>query len=136
MPDFAQVDYLAVVIATVAVMALGFIWYSPVLFGNLWSNQLGKKKDDMSNGGPLTYGLTALTALIGSWILALLLTLEDETSLASGIAVGLLLGIAVSVKIGMNYLFEGRKLGLFLITTGYHLVSLLIAGLIIGAMQG
>lgn len=34
----------------------------------------------------------------------------------------------------MNYLFEGRKLGLYLITVGYHLISYLIAGLIIGVM--
>ena len=36
--------------------------------------------------------------------------------------------------VGMNYLFEGRKLGLYLITVGYHLISYLIAGLIIGVM--
>lgn len=89
----------------------------------------------MSGGGAMTYVLTALTALGGSFILALLLTLADESTMRAGLVVGLLIGISVSLKIGMNYLFEGHKLGLYFITIGYHLVSYAIAGLIIGCMQ-
>lgn len=136
MVDFGQVDYFAVILATVATMILGFLWYSPVLFGNAWVKAIGKKMEDMSGGGPLTYLLTALTALGGSYILALLITLPDETTIASGIGIGLLVGLAIALKIGMNYLFEGRTLKLFGITVSYHLVSFLISGLIIGAMQG
>lgn len=134
MVHMSEVNYWAVLAATVVTMVLGFLWYS-VLFGNAWVKQLGKKKEEMSGGVGLTYGLTALTALIGSWVLALLLTMADETTIASGLLAGLLIGIAVSVKIGMNYLFEKRPLGLYLITIGYHLVSFLIAGLLIGAIQ-
>ncbi|MCQ6563233.1 DUF1761 domain-containing protein [Paenibacillus mendelii] len=136
MVDFAQVDYLAVILATVATMILGFLWYTPVLFGNTWMKQLGMKPEEMSGGGPLTYILTAVTAIVGVFVLVLLLTLGEETTAWSGLCIGLLIGIAVSAKIGMNYLFEGRKLGLYLITIGYHLVSFIISGIIIGAMQG
>jgi len=135
MVDFGQVNYWAVLIATVVTMVLGFLWYSPVLFGNAWMKQIDRKKEDLSGGGPGTYLLTALTALIGSFILALLLTL-GEASIANGLVIGLLVGLAISVKIGMNYLFEGRKPGLFFITVGYHLAAMLISGVIIGAMQG
>lgn len=135
MVNFAEVDYLAVLIATVATMVLGFLWYSPVLLGNAWVKQRGMKMEDISGGGPLTYVLTALTALGGAFILALLLTLTDEATMASGLIVGLLIGISASLKIGMNYLFEGHKLGLYFITIGYHLVSYAVAGLIIGCMQ-
>jgi hypothetical protein len=48
--------------------------------------------------------------------------------------VGLLIGISIAAKIGMNYLFEGKKLALYLITVGYHIVSYIVAGLIIGSM--
>jgi hypothetical protein len=70
-------------------MVIGFLWYSPVLFGNVWVKQIGKKMEDMSGGGPLTYILTALTALIGSYILALLLTLMDERTIGAGLTMGL-----------------------------------------------
>lgn len=134
MVDFAEVNYLAVLAATVATMIIGFLWYSPVLFGKAWVKQMGKNMEEMSGGGPATYILTALTALVGAYILALLMTLTDEQNICTGLCIGLLVGISISAKIGMNFLFEGRKSGLYFITIGYHLVSYAVAGLIIGAM--
>ncbi|NEW07929.1 DUF1761 domain-containing protein [Paenibacillus sp. SYP-B3998] len=135
MIHFSEVNYLAVLIATIITMFLGFLWYSPLLFGNTWAKLRNIQVKDMSGGGPATYILTALTALGGAFLLALLLTLSDTTSLASGLTVGLLIGLSISLKIGMNYLFENGKIQLYFITIGYHLVSYLVAGLIIGAMQ-
>ncbi|WEK54380.1 MAG: DUF1761 domain-containing protein [Candidatus Cohnella colombiensis] len=134
MIDLTEVNYLAVLAATVVTMVLGFLWYSPVLFGNAWMKQVGLKREDMSGGSPLTYILTALTALSGAFILALLQTMVGEPDLLSAVVIGLLIGISVSVKIGMNFLFENKTLGLYLITIGYHLTSYFLAGLIIGAM--
>ncbi|WP_274365010.1 DUF1761 domain-containing protein [Paenibacillus thermotolerans] len=134
MIHLAEVNYFAVLAATAVTMVLGFLWYSPVLFGNAWMKQVGLRKEDMSGGSPLTYILTALTALGGAFLLALLQSMIEEPSLLSGIVIGLLIGISVSLKIGMNFLFESKTLGLYLITIGYHLVSYLLAGLIIGAM--
>ncbi|WP_167747186.1 DUF1761 domain-containing protein [Cohnella luojiensis] len=130
---FDEINYWAVFIATIATMVLGFLWYSPVLFGKAWAKQVGLKMEEMSGGNPLTYILTALTVLVGVWILALLLTLTDSR-MDYGLYIGLLLGVAVSAKIGMNYLFENHSFALFLITAGYHIVGFVISGLILGAM--
>lgn len=132
--DLAEINYLAVLVATVATMILGFLWYSPVLFGHAWVKQQGKKMEDMSGGGPLTYILTALTALVGVFILALLMTLTDEKTIATGLSLGLLVGLSIAAKIGMNFLFESKTLGLYFITIGYHLVAYLVAGVILGVM--
>jgi hypothetical protein len=134
MIDFSQVNYLAVLIVTIVTMVLGFLWYSPILFGNAWVKEMGKKMEDMSGGSPITYVLTALTALLGALFLALLVSMVGERTITSGIAVGLLIGLSISVKIGMNFLFESRTLKLYFITIGYHIVTYLIAGMIIGAM--
>jgi hypothetical protein len=134
MVDFTEVNYLAVLLATVATMVLGFLWYSPILFGNVWMKQIGLKAEDMSGGGPITYILTSLTALCGAFVLAVLFTMMKETTIMSGMFLGLLIGISISAKIGMNFLFENRGIGLYLITIGYHLVSYLVAGIIIGSM--
>lgn len=134
--NLLEVNYLAVLVATVVTMILGFLWYSPILFGQAWAKKRNVKMEEMSGGGPLTYILTALTALGGSFILALLLTLGDETTWLTGLGVGALIGLSISLKIGMNYLFENAKLPLYFITVGYHLVAYLIGGIIIGAWQG
>ncbi|MEF2246966.1 MULTISPECIES: DUF1761 domain-containing protein [unclassified Paenibacillus] len=73
MLQFGEINYLAVLIATAVTMVLGFLWYSPVLFGNAWVKQIGLNKEEMSSGGPITYVLTALTAHGGTYLLALLL---------------------------------------------------------------
>lgn len=135
MVHLAEVNFFAVLLAAVTTMVLGFLWYSPILFGTAWMKYRGLSKNEISGGGAMTYVLTALTALGGSFVLALLLTLADEATIGSGLVVGLLISISISLKIGMNYLFEGHKLGLYLITIGYHLISYVIAGLIIGCMQ-
>ncbi len=133
MLDFSQINIWAVLVAVVVTMVLGFLWYSPVLFGNAWVKQRGLKIEDMSGGGSAIYILTAVTALISVLVIAFLAAMMDEVTIGSGAVIGLLVGIAVSAKIGMNYLFENGKLGLYLITIGYHLVAFLLAGLIIGA---
>ncbi|HYK73471.1 MAG TPA: DUF1761 domain-containing protein [Pseudoneobacillus sp.] len=134
MVDFLEVNYFAVLLATVATMIIGFLWYSPVLFGNVWMKEIGLKPESMSGGGPKTYVLTALTALIGAFLLALLLTLVEEKTLVSGVTIAMIMAISISAKIGMNYLFESRSSRLYMITIGYHLVSYLVAGIIIGLM--
>jgi hypothetical protein len=118
--NLLEVNYLAVLVATVVTMVLGFLWYSPVLFGRAWAKLRHVKMEGMSGGGPLTYILTALTALGGSFILALLLTMGDETTWVTGLAVGALIGLSISLKIGMNYLFENAKLPLYLPHWRHH----------------
>lgn len=133
--NLLEVNYWAVLVATISTMVLGFLWYSPILFGTVWAKLRNLKMEEMTGGSPITYVLTALTALGGSFILALLLTLGDGMNGMTGLTVGLLIGLSISLKIGMNYLFENGKLPLYFITIGYHLVSYLIAGFIIGAWQ-
>ena len=50
MLQFGEINYLAVLIATAVTMVLGFLWYSPVLFGNAWVKQIGLNKEEMSSG--------------------------------------------------------------------------------------
>ncbi|MFD2443916.1 DUF1761 domain-containing protein [Bacillus sp. CGMCC 1.16607] len=132
--DFAEINYLAVLLATIATMIIGFLWYSPVLFGDVWMKEIGLKPENMSGGGQMTYVLTALTALGGAFLLAILLTLMDERTILSGVTMALLIALSISLKIGMNYLFESRSKRLYFITIGYHLVSYIVAGIILGIM--
>ena len=50
----------------------------------------------------------------------------------AGIAVGLLF---VVTSFGINYLFAGRSLKLWMIDGGYHLLQFALYGLIIGAWR-
>jgi hypothetical protein len=134
MVDFSEINYFAVLLATLATVMIGFLWYSPVLFGNAWMKEIGFKKEDLSGGGPMTYVLTALTALVGCFLLALLLTLFEERTILSGITAAIIIALSISAKIGMNFLFESKTSRLYIITIGYHVVAYLVSGIILGLM--
>ena len=121
--NLIEVNYLAVLVATLSTMVLGFLWYSPVLFGNAWVKLRNMKMEEMKGGGPITYILTALTAFGGAFVLALVVTLGSESPWLTGLTFGLLIGLSISGLIGMKYLFETSQLPLSFITIGYHLVS-------------
>ena len=42
--DLSQISILAIILAVVANMIIGALWYSPVLFANVWMKSLGKTR--------------------------------------------------------------------------------------------
>ena len=131
--SLAGINWLAVIVATVAAFAIGGFWYSKALCGNAWLQEVGLTEEAVNNANmPRTFGgtlvlqfiaVTALAALIGS-----------DGTWQSGLQTGLLVGIFwVATAYGITYLFEQRSLRLFLINAGYNIVLFSIVGTIIGA---
>ena len=129
--SFTQVNYIAVLIASIVVIIVGFLWYSPLLFGNQWVKLQEKKKEAIKGPSKQTFFLVPITTLIGTWVIALLLTIIEEPSLCSTLMIAFLVALFTSIKIGMNHLFEFRPIGYYLITIGHHIVCSLITGLIL-----
>jgi hypothetical protein len=74
-----QINYLAVIVATVVQFAIGAIWYS-VFFGKLWGkihgfDKLPKETQQkmMREMGPF-YGLQAVVTLITAFVLTIFIT--------------------------------------------------------------
>jgi hypothetical protein len=132
--SFASINYLSVLIASVIVIGLGILWYSPILFGNIWVKLQSLKKEEVKGLSSLSFINVLLSALVGTLVIALLLTIRDETTVVHALIISILVGIFTSAKIGMNHIFESRPLGYYFITIGYHLFSCIITGLILGFM--
>ena len=60
------VNWLAVIVGAVVAYGLGWLWYSPVLFGTKWMEGTGVK---MEAGSPLPMGAMIVQA-IGTFLLA------------------------------------------------------------------
>lgn len=78
-----QLNYLAIIIATVLQFAFGAFWYS-ALFGKLWGkihgfDKLSKEVQEkmMKEMGPF-YGLQAFVTLVTTVILAIFITYQPE----------------------------------------------------------
>ena len=130
----ASINYLAVIVAAIAYMVLGAIWYSPILFGNAWMTGVGKTKEQLAAGGPIKYFWGLVFSFIAAYGIARLMLWTGRDTVADGIVIGLLAGICfVMTTMGVNDTFEGRPSGLTVINILYHIVGFLVLGIIIGA---
>lgn len=134
------INYLAVVIAAVASMVLGFLWYGP-LFGKQWAKLMGWSEKDMATmkakgGMGKLYFIQALGSLIMSYVLAHALIFAGKYTNTSGISAGLMvgffnwLGFIAPVTLG-SVLWEGKSWKLWFLNNAYYLVTLSVMGVIL-----
>ncbi|WP_312473356.1 DUF1761 domain-containing protein [Neobacillus sp.] len=132
--SFADVSILAIILAVVANMVIGALWYSPLLFATIWVKALGKKKEDMNpEGAKIGYSLTTLGGVFTAVVLSLFIHLLDIVTILDGALIGFLVGLVAAFRELSPTFFESRKYTLFFISAGYHIVSLTIMGIIIAA---
>ena len=132
--DLGAVNWIAVVVAAVASMALGFVWY--MVLGNQWMGALGKTREQtMASGNQAAPFIIAfLMQLVMAYSLALFTPrLMGSTTLVNGLIVGVhvWLGFVITSMI-INHRYQGSKWSLTLIDGGYLLGVLLVQGVVIG----
>jgi hypothetical protein len=134
-----SINYLAVLVASIAVMVIGFLWYSPILFGEQWAKLKGytdeSLKAEQKKMGKL-YSLSFLATLLMAYILSHVMALSNafygygmlQTGLTS--AIFMWLGFVMPIQF-TSQLFGEKKWKLFCIDTGYQLASLIVMGAVI-----
>ena len=128
MPD---VNYLAVVLAALSAFVLGGLWYS-LLFAKPWAALTGQSEEILKSGNKaVVFGGAFLLNLVAAYVLAMFV---GRMGVKFGAMAGLSVGLCwVAVSLGINYLFERRPLGLWLINGGYFTIQYAAMGAIIGA---
>jgi len=130
----SHINWLAVLVATVAYFLLGALWYS-VLFGKKWAQLV---KLDTSNpelkkgmsGMMISTFVLILIVCFGLEILIIKLGFAQEISY--GIKLGLLTGLAfATTAVSIHYVYENKPSNLYLINNGYHLIGHIIAASIL-----
>lgn len=128
-----SINYVAVLIAAIAQMVVGSLWYSPMLFGKTWMKAAGKTEKDIkeSNKAQL-YTVSFIGALIMAFVLAHVVVLAAAITILDGIATGfwMWLGFVFTTSL-INGIFESKPLRLYLVDNGYHLVSLALMGVVL-----
>lgn len=131
--DFSTVSWLGVIVAAVTTFVLGGLWYGP-LFGRTWMRVSGVTEAQAAGGNKgLIFGLSLLLQLVAALVLELFI--GPDGTLVFGLAAGGAVGLFwVATAFGVVYLFEQRPLGHWGVNAGYHIVSYLTMGAILGAM--
>ncbi len=128
-----NVNIVAVLVATVAAMITGALWYSPVLFAKPWLKLVGKSESDMKADAARTgYMIAAVSSLVLAYVLAVFYNMTNVLTIQDAIKMGFWLWLGlVATTSGVNAVFSGRPRNLYLIEIGHHLVVILIMSVIL-----
>jgi len=136
--EFMGVNLWSVLVAAIATMILGFLWYSPLLFPKPWTLAMGydpndkAKMEEMRKGAGKLYGITFIASLMSAFVLGKILEITTVNSVLYGMKIGFAvwLGFVTTVQL-TSTLFKRRPIKLYLIDTGYQLVCYLVMGAIL-----
>jgi hypothetical protein len=141
--DVVPMNWVAVVVAAIAYMAIGFAWYSDLLFGKQYRKLMGVKDSDMKPGKDFMMKMMVLgiiSALIMAYILTHNIVFAGSYLGTSGLVLGLSTGffnwLGYQLIIFINgYLYERKSVQLTVINASYMLIALLAMGVIIAVWR-
>lgn len=133
----ASLNWLGVLLAFVAYFLLGALWYMQ-LFPQLYKVSLGKANESLNNQSALFVvgpGVCVLATVLATAVLLYALRIEGyggALQLALVVGVGYLVANTTNIAINPNI---PRPLLYSAITSGYHLVGITLACLILVALK-
>ena len=131
MPDYSHIHWIAVIVAAVAQIVLGYVWYMPMVFGSRWEAATGKT---LPKGTPPTMTLVfmVVSALLAAVGMALWFS---GSSITNGIVSGALVWLyfVAPATAGVIF-FEGRSWMGWALSAGYWLVGLMLMGAIVNIL--
>src|SRR5688572_32785382 len=110
-----QPNWLAIVIATLIPMIIGFIYYHKSLFGKAWMSSLRLTEEDLKKGNMgVIFGISILMSFLLSWFLLLNVDGPGQEgpfdSFKHGAFHGFELGLLVAMPVLVtNGLFERKR---------------------------
>jgi hypothetical protein len=129
-----DLNWLAVVVATIAWFAFSAIWYSVPPLSNAWANAAGVDPSGDGDGPPLV--LLFIPTLIGYFVTTIVIGLLVLGVGADTLSDGIVLGIVLGVGFGMvgalvNQVYESKGSTYFLINGLNSVIAFAIVGAIL-----
>lgn len=159
-----NINFLALALASLSTLVVGAIWYNPKVFGTVWMRESGTSEQKMKGTNmALLFGMSLIYAFFIAFTLQILVIhqfgalgmINGDPSKAlpsyaafmadygtafrtfkHGALHGFMTGLFFALPIvGINSLYERRSWKYILIAGGYWVISCMIMGEIICAMQ-
>ena len=158
-----EINFIALLLAALSTLVVGFIWYHPNVFGTIWMKESGMTEDKMKGSNMiLIFGMSIFYAFLISFVLQMLVVHQwgamgmiggDPTkalpsysafmsdygtafrTFKHGALHGFMTGLFFALPvIGVGALYERRSWKYVLIAGGYWVITFMIMGGIICAM--
>ncbi|MBI4441387.1 DUF1761 domain-containing protein [Candidatus Woesearchaeota archaeon] len=124
--------YTMILMAAVAGMVIGGLWYSPLLFAQRWVKASGLSPTELEKAKQKGMGKTFLMAFVNNIIMAYILSLFVPPGITEGIRVAFLLwlGFIATTSMG-SVLWERKPIEYYLINASHELVAICLMGAIL-----
>lgn len=134
-----EVNWLAIVLATISSMVVGAIWYAKGVFGKEWMGMIKLDDKKAAAGAPRALSIAVVSSFIMAYVLAHVTFLshsyfknsffEDAVITAFWMWLGF-----QAFRTLMHDAFEQRRRKLTAINMGNDFVTIMVMGLIIGVV--
>eukprot|EP00439_Symbiodinium_sp_Y106_P089629 s1_g2165.t1 len=126
------INWLAVLGAIVANMAVGAIWYSPLAAGKAWMESTGRTEEDIEGGGS-AMALVSVAAILNAVIMAVLANGLGISTALGGAGLGLLIWLGFVMPTNwIEVLFDRKSYRTCIINNGNFIITMPLMGAIIG----
>lgn len=157
-----EINWIALIVAALSTLVVGFIWYNPKVFGTIWMRESGMTEEKMKGSNmALIFGLSIVYAFLIAFVLQFLVihqygvfgavegNVKDPQyqafmeahgnafrSFKHGALHGFISGLFFALPlIGTNALYERRSFKYVLVTSGFWIICCTIMGGIICAWK-
>jgi hypothetical protein len=132
-----EINYLAVLVAVVASMVIGFGFYHRAVFGRTWMELVGHSDETVQGGSPLVYPVVVVASFLTAWVLAgttyLAFMFYSGSFLVSALVTGWILWLSFTVaRMLVHDIFDTRSLKITGLTALNEFITITAMALIIG----
>jgi hypothetical protein len=132
-----EINYIAVVLATLSSMIVGSIWYAPKVFGNRWMRLSGQSPSGDARDAVRPILVTVVVSFITAWVLAGASFISQQFYggglLINALVTGVILWAGfTAARLITHDQFDRRPVQLTVLNCAHELVTIVIMALIIG----
>lgn len=130
-----DLNWLAVIVATIVFFAIGGAWYANAVFGKAWQRAGGFEVPADQRPGPAYFIGPFITCLVATIALAMLAKATGTDTVGEGIVLGLVASVGLAGSaLAVNGLFDPTKANArvwIAINVGYQVAGMLVAAVIL-----
>ena len=139
----ANINWIAVLLATLVSFISGFIWFGPKTFYPVWWKAMGKS-DKEEPGSHQNMAIVFGTIVVALFVQALFLSIvlswfaasNGSINAGSGALAGLIVGVGIVAATPLSHrLMGGHGFKVWLIEVGNDVLNFVLMGLVIGALS-
>lgn len=134
-----DINWLAVILATLSSMVVGSIWYAKPVFGKEWMKLVGMTDEKANKGAAKAILVTLVVSFITAFVLAHVIFLSHEyfnnSYLQDAVSTAFWLWLGLTAARFITHdAFEGRPTRLTVMNVAHEFVTLIVMGSIIGLL--